>query len=238
VIGRAFASLLDLVFPPACAACGGEAWESGSRGLCGDCAARLPLLEERCGACARAVGPLAPPGPCPECRDEDPIADGVLAAWTYEGVPRDLVLALKFRGRLGAAVPLAAGLAGATRARDVPGDLVVPVPLSRRRLRERGYNQAEELARRTARVLGLPCEPRALVRARHTPAQTGLPRAARRRGPRGAFRARRAAVAERCVLLVDDVLTTGATVRASARALVRAGAVRVVAAIACRTERR
>jgi ComF family protein len=162
--------------------------------------------------------------------------DGVTAAWSYEGVPRDLVLALKFRRRLAAAAPLARALATALEEDGVPGDLVVPVPLSRRRLRSRGFNQSEEVARRVAKILGLEASSRALLRVRHSPPQSGRSRAARLRGVLGAFRARRGAVEGRCVLLVDDVLTTGSTLLAASRALRRAGALAVTAAVPCRTE--
>jgi ComF family protein len=125
-------------------------------------------------------------------------------------------------------------LADALRDAGCPGDLVVPVPLSHARFRARGHNQADDLARVVAGALDLPRGPRALARARDTRPQSGLARGMRRRNPRGAFRARRALVEGRCVLLVDDVVTTGATASACARALRRAGAARVVLAAACR----
>jgi len=162
---------------------------------------------------------------------------GVVAPWSYEGPARDLVLGLKFRGRPEAAGVLAAGLLEALEHARVPGDLIVPVPLSPRRRRARGYDQARLLAVPVARALGLELAVHALRRRRHTAPQSGLPPSARRRGPRGAFVARRARVEGRCVILVDDVLTTGATARACALALRAAGARAVTAAVACRAER-
>jgi ComF family protein len=149
-----------------------------------------------------------------------------------------LVLALKFRARPEAAGPLARGLAEALQRARLPGDLIVPVPLSARRRRQRGYDQARRIARPVARAVGLPYTASALRRTRHTAPQSGLPPAARRMGPRGAFVARRSAIAGRCVILIDDVLTSGATAHAASLALRRAGALAVTAAVACRAERR
>jgi ComF family protein len=160
----------------------------------------------------------------------------VVVGQAYEGAARDLVLALKFRARLGAADLLAEPLAEALAGADVPGDLLVPVALSARRLRRRGFNQSLFIARAVARRLGVPVAAGALARRLDAPPQSRSTRAARRRGPRGAFVARRRHVAGRCVLLVDDVLTTGATARACALALRRAGATAVVVAAACRSD--
>ena len=168
------------------------------------------------------------------CRDEPTDLDGVVAPLRYLDGARALVLALKFHGRTPAARPLGLLLADAIASADVPGDLLVPVPLSSRRRRARGHNQADELAREVARAAGLARDEHALHRARDTRPQSGLSRAQRAKNPRGAFRARRDRVEGRCVLLVDDVVTSGATASACARALKRAGAARVVLVAACR----
>ncbi len=119
-------------------------------------------------------------------------------------------------------------------ARDAPtADAVVPVPLHPRRLRSRGFNPAVALAREVARARATPLRARALRRTRDTPSQTGLDRAARARNLAGAFAARRPVSG--CILLVDDVVTTGATLAAAARALRGAGAERVVGICVART---
>lgn len=241
---------LDLALPPRCLVCLDPTWDAPLPSLCDLCCARIPAPERRCPRCARPVGPHeAPPGGgCPACVGPRAVADAlgkpalsgrqpldrVVAAHAYTGTPRALVVGLKFRGRVGAGALLAADLAERLAEAGVPGDLVVAVPLSSRRRRQRGYDQAALLARAVAHGLDLPYAAQALRRRRDTPAQTSLSRAGRRRSVRGAFRGCPRRVRGRCVILVDDVLTTGATARAAALALRRAGAAAVVAAVACR----
>ena len=227
-------ALLDVFWPPACPVCGEAAWED--LGLCVLCAAALPPPGPRCPRCGRHAPFTGQTDPCPRCLDEDLRLDQVVAAWSYRGVARDLVLALKFGGRLGALAPLVRGVSEALARRRIPGDLVVPVPLCARRRRQRGYDQADLIATRVARALDLEIAHRALVRRRDTPPQAGLSRSRRLRSLRGAFHADAKVLDGRAVILVDDVLTTGGTARACATALRRAGAPAVVAAVACRTE--
>jgi ComF family protein len=135
-----------------------------------------------------------------------------------------------------AAEAIAVALIGeaARRASGPSPDLIVPVPLHPLRLRQRGFNPAATLAAAFGRDRGLALDPAALIRIRNTPSQTGLPRARRAENVSGAFRARRREFPER-VWLVDDVVTTGSTLREAARVLHRAGARRIVALCAART---
>ena len=227
-------SFADALWPPRCLACDAPAWDGPLEGLCRLCAAGLLVLSHPCRRCGREAGPYAETDPCPTCRGEALDVDGVVAPVRYRGPARDLVLALKFGRRTPAARPLGVLLADALASAGCPGDLLVPVPLSRARLRVRGHNQADEIARVVAARTGLDRDARALVRVRDVRPQSGLSKARRRTNPRGAFRALRPRVEGRCVLLVDDVVTTGATAGACARALRRAGARRVVLAAACR----
>ena len=208
-------------------------------GLCPPCAERFASARERCGGCARPLAATDAAEPrCLRCRLAPPAWSRVVAGVDY-GYPWDRPLAdLKFHERLDAVDvllrPLLAQLHHA-RAADLR---VVAVPLSRERLRERGYNQSWELARRLARALSLPARADALFRARDTGHQLALHRDERARNLRGAFvvTPRHAAwVRGARIALVDDVLTTGATARAATHTLRAAGARDVQVWVAART---
>lgn len=230
------ASLLDLIFPPRCVAC-------GARGavLCGVCRARI--LPPRPPRCPRCGGPLPSEGTrCPVCAaGHGPRAlDRLIAASVYEGAARKAILALKFEGQRRVAGPLAELLAAMVREAGEHPDVIVPVPLHGSRRRARGYNQAELLARRCARLLGVPCRTDALVRTRATPPQVGLSLVDRRRNIAGAFAlvdgTRGASLAGRRVALLDDVTTTGSTLDAAAAALRGAGPAAILGLAVARPE--
>jgi ComF family protein len=172
-------------------------------------------------------------GPCGRCRRGLTPYEAGASLGPFEGGLRTLVHELKYRGRRRVAARLAELFVGddAVRSLLTPGAVLVPVPLHPLRRRERGFNQSELLACELARRSGLAVAETALVRRKDTAPQTGLSAADRRRNVAGAFAVRRrAAVAGRRVVLVDDVFTTGATALACARALhdAGAGAVRVL----------
>jgi ComF family protein len=197
-----------------------------------------------CPGCARIFAGLPADTRCEECRRTPPPFEWVRAVGAYRDGLRAAVHALKFRGRVAVAAPLGALLAergaalvGLTAADPAPIDAVVPVPLHPARLAERGFNQAELLAAPCARAWGRPLVTGALVRTRPTRPQTELDAAERGANVAGAFAVRRpAALAGRRVLLVDDVLTTGATARAAARALREGGAAAVGVLVLARVE--
>jgi len=209
----------------------------GGSALCADCVARFAAPVPRCGRCGlRLALPAAACGAC--LRDPPPFEHTVCVA-DY-GFPWDaLIAAFKFRGR----PELAAVLAGRLRAAvDVsaapPPQCLLPVPLAPARLAERGYNQAWELARRLGRMLGVPAEAQLLWRPADSVHQAGLGRAERQRNMVDAFMVdprRRGELAGRRVALVDDVMTTGATARAAATALLRGGAAAVDLWVVART---
>jgi ComF family protein len=194
---------------------------SGDTPFCTGCAHDLPELGDACPQCA---GPSLGGAVCGACLGDPPSFDATVAAWRY-GFPVDrLVLALKYGGRL--ALARAFGAALAARVADRQVDLLVPMPLAPTRLRERGFNQAMEIARALARGTRFTVAPHLVARVRDTPPQTDLPHDARTANVRGAFACMRA-VAGRSLAIVDDVMTTGASLEELAGTLKRAGAARV-----------
>jgi ComF family protein len=211
-----------ILLAPHCVLCGARGAQK--RDLCVACHAALPW--NRC-ACPRCALPLSVAAPaCPRCLKRPPPFVRSVAPLRYEGDAARLLPRYKFNADLAVGRVLADLLTESLRDQSHP-DLVVPVPLHRSRLRSRGFDQAWELARRVAANLSLPARHDALRRTRPTIAQTGLNALTRRRNLRGAFAAVDAVRGLR-IALVDDVVTTGATVAAAAGALRAAGASEVV----------
>jgi ComF family protein len=226
------AALVNLVLPPACAACGAPV--AGVGALCPRCWADLTFVENP--RCPKSGRPLAWEGSEPDVRSLPALLHkapwhSLRAAVVYEGLARDLVRRLKFHDRHEAAAVMARLMWRAGRDwLDAPDALLVPVPLHPFRLWRRRYNQAAELARHISRLCRTHCAPLLLARSRHTAPQTGLSGAERHRNVRDAFTVppqALPALSGRRIILVDDVLTTGATAAACSRALLKAGAARV-----------
>lgn len=202
---------------------------SGASLFCDGCAGELPRLDA---ACPRCAGPSPGGAVCGACLRLPPSFDATVAAWRYEFPVDRLVHALKYGGRLALAEAFAAALAPALAGRRP--DAVVPMPLARERLRERGFNQAMEIARHLARRTGARVDPHLAARVRNTMTQTDLPQDARASNVHGAF-ACTGLVAGMTIAVVDDVMTTGASLEELARTLKAAGAAAVENWVVART---
>lgn len=226
-------TLADRVLAQDCALCGAR---SGGQMLCTPCDDSLPRLTDRCLRCPRCAMPSASGEACGRCLKRAPHFDATHAVLRY-GFPADrVILSLKYGANLPAAAYLAQLLAQSLRhaanARNV--DLVLAMPLHRRRLAQRGFNQSVEIGRRVARELDLPFSHAAAVRVRDTPPQADLPLIRRRANVRGAFDCTQT-LDGRSVAVIDDVMTSGATVDELAKVLKRAGAMRVENWVVART---
>ena len=227
--------MADALLAQSCALCHVP---SGAAPLCPACARELPMLPPaRCPQCALpATGGLTH---CPDCARHRPSFDRASAVWAYAFPVDTLIRDFKYGhhlylGRFFAkhlAETLTADWAATGQAKP---DLIVPMPLHPNRLRTRGFNQAAEIARHLARRLEVPCADDALLRLHDTPPQAGLHRDARWHNLIGAFGCPRPLAASR-ILLVDDVLTTGASLSACADTLRQAGATQVDVAVVART---
>jgi ComF family protein len=228
---RPFASWLDRL-PSQCALC--RSWPA--QPLCDACVARFAPPMARCRTCALPV--VGGVTQCGECLRQPPPLDACVAACSYEWPWPECVAQFKFRGEAGWAAPLASLMRNAPWAEPALErcDHVLPMPLAPLRLRERGFNQALALARQLAPG---KTDATLLLRLRETPSQSALPRSERLRNLRGAFALeplRAGVVQGRRVVLVDDVMTSGASLFAAAEVLRAAGAAHIAAIVFARTE--
>ena len=221
---------LDVALPPLCPSCR-EPLGDGV-GLCASCWSKLSLIEPP--YCARLGIPFTyDPGPgllSMEAIADPPAYDRARAAVRYDDISRALVLSFKYGDRLDLAPMMGKWMARAGRELLSEADALLPVPLHWRRLWARRFNQSAALAGTISDIAGLPVLHGALKRVRATPQQVGLSKTERADNVQGAFRVpadEKAQVAGRRLVLIDDVLTSGATVDTCARALLRAGAAHV-----------
>jgi ComF family protein len=231
IVDNISVELLELLAPSRCFWCRRQ----GSEATCRACRTALPWNAHACRACGIPLATGRAASVCDDCLRCCPPQDRSWAAFRYDVPIAQAIVDLKFHGRLMPAHVLGRLMAErlAQRAEPLP-ELLVPVPLSPARLRRRGYNQALELGRSLTAVLGLPMAPTAARRTRETREQTRLDAAQRRGNVRGAFAIDAGAVRGRHVALLDDVVTTGATMAELARAARAAGAMRIEAWAAAR----
>lgn len=231
-------TLLDAIYPPRCLTCI-EPTEQGAN-LCADCWADTTFIT---GAICNVCGtPLLGEGgsrniKCDECISDPPKWNAGRAAVIYAGGGRKAVLGLKHGDRLDMAKPLAEWMARSAGDLLDRADIVTPVPLHWRRLVKRKFNQSAELARHLSAISGTPTIPDLLVRRKFTTSQDGLSRVERHDNQRGVFAVHKRRAVPKNVLLIDDVMTTGATLSACADTLRAAGAERIDALVLARVAR-
>ena len=212
---------LDLLFPQCCVGCGRE-----GDFICRSCRqSLLPITPPVCPRCGRPQpgGTL-----CPGCVDWQAEIDGIRSPFRFDGVMRQAIHELKYRNLRALAAPLVKLLQDYLITNPVPGEVLVPVPLHRKRLRERGYNQASLLARELGKLTNLPVVEDCLVRQQHAPPQARTASVSERQSNvAGAFTCGDERLRGKQVLLIDDVATSGATLNACARTLKSVGAASV-----------
>ncbi len=229
----------DIVYPARCMSC--EIYTDAPHGLCPACWVQTSFIAGT--ACHSCGSPLPGEGSdllCDSCLSFPPAWNRGAAAVQYDAGGRKMVLALKHGDRLDLAPALAGWMLNPARDLLKRADIIAPVPLHRWRLLKRKFNQSAELSRHLARQSGNLNIPDLLLRQRHTPSQDGLNRVERMENQRGAFvmsKRHHAKVAQKSVLLVDDVMTTGATLSACAETLFAAGAENVDVCVLARVER-
>jgi ComF family protein len=209
--------LLNLLYPPRCVSC-----QHSGGWICPACHQEIEFIRPPlCPSCGQAT---SSPRICPSCHRAPPQIDGIRAVAYLEHPLRTAIHRFKY-SNLRSLAPALGKLASDYLAQNqLPIEIIVPVPLHPRRLKERGYNQAALLAKEIQRALGIPLMDDSLVRVKSTTPQVGLGAPQRRENVRGAFRCVDSGLKGQRVLLVDDVCTTGATLEACSIALQQAGA--------------
>jgi len=231
-LGQFVQGLADAAFPRRCAACRGLLPAGTVAALCAECELSLTAVEHpmcpRCGL--PYVGCAGPDHDCPGCTLSPPPFEKALSAFLYGGSAHDMITAMKYSRRMSAGAELfRLASAACDLASFAAGcDLVVPVPTALGRLVVRGFNQAELIAGMVSAATGITHDPTVLKRVFHSRPQVGLGRSDRAMNLRGVFAVRRGRLVRgKRLLLVDDVMTTGATARECSRVLLDAGAASV-----------
>jgi ComF family protein len=211
---------LDLLFPPNCAGCGkpGFRW-------CGDCQSQIiPIPTPICDICGT---PQNKSGLCNICQSSRPPYHALRSWSVFEGPIRRAIHKIKYRRDMGLGEALANPVADFLQNQNWNIDMVIPIPLSSQRYKERGYNQIALVAYPLAVIMDLVYSPNALVRCKNTRSQVGLSASERMKNVEGAFEGKCKLISGKSVLLMDDVATTGSTLYSAAEALKTSGAVKV-----------
>jgi len=218
-----------LIFPSFCRLCSNPLGRPGEKIVCRECLSRIaPRRGPVCFCCGRFLEGAGEDHLCAKCLDRPPAFSRHRSCGRYDGVLKDLILLFKY-GRVPVLSPVLGRFAAESLGAETEVweglDYIVPVPLHRKRRRERGFNQSQLLAGDLARIQGLEVLERCLVKVRNAPPQTSLEGSGREGNVRGAYAAKRTRkIAGKRLLIVDDVFTTGSTLRECSRVLMSAGA--------------
>lgn len=212
-------SIQHWFYPTRCLLCDGPS--DGALDLCSHCNQQLPRIQQPCAICGMPLT-RANGATCGKCLTQPPAFDALTSPLAYEDSVRYLIHGLKYRRQMANARLIGSLLSASLRDRHTLPQAILPVPLHRSRLQQRGFNQALEIARHLSRDLGIPIASFDCQRTRATPMQSGLTASERRRNIRGAF-ACGSNLNLRHIAIVDDVVTTGATVEELARTLKKSG---------------
>lgn len=213
--------LIDSLFPPGCLICASE--EEVEEGLCNNCKIQMNKLPEPvCDICSRPIGT---PGVCLSCLSDTPWFDKIVTTFKFDGKIKEAIHAYKYRGRTGLKKYFGKTIHESVIKADIRPDVITFIPMHWTRLFVRGYNQSALIAKELAKITGIRADFQALAKTRSTKPQAGLDREARRKNIKESFFAR--GVKGLNVLVIDDVITTGETAGAVARALKKAGADKV-----------
>jgi ComF family protein len=208
---------LDLLFPPACGGCGRTGWR-----WCQDCQKRTPRIHDP--ICEKCGIPTAGEPRCEKCQ-KNPPAYRMMRSWAvFDSPVQNGLHSMKYKRNIGLGEALALQMVEFVRSLQWDIDLLIPVPLGRKRMQERGYNQVALVAQPLAYQTGIQYLPRALWKARETRSQVGLNVSQRQKNVQDAYQADAKRVVRKSVLLMDDVFTTGSTISACTEALLSAGA--------------
>jgi len=214
---RLASSALDLLFPPVCGGCG----KAGSR-WCLECQHRVQILN---GTVCEVCGlPQDTDEVCTTCRAERPHFHALRAWAVFEDPIRKALHRLKYSRDFSMGEALAVQMVDFAKGLNWNADMLLPIPLGRQRMKERGYNQVGMIAKPLARALGIEFAPKVLVRCKETRTQVGLSKQERQRNVLGVFQVEAGAVNGKNILVLDDVSTTGSTLSSSAEALLLSGA--------------
>lgn len=217
--------ILDLLYPEKCIVCHRVMEPSEGAGLCVDCRSLLlPVEEPRCKRCSKALADMETEM-CEDCRDRKFYVERGFALYPYNGPMRRAIRNFKYSGELAGGIYFAEQMAEryGNWVRSLSPDVLIPVPIHKKRMRFRGFNQAACLAEGIGRRLGIPVEQNGLIRTENTKPQKGLDSRSRLNNLKKGFAVSQKGGGYRCAVLVDDIYTTGATLEACGKALREAG---------------